>query len=70
MIATAVSLAIIAFVINAVADMAHRDGPKVLAALRGRSLVARHNAARPVIVRFSPRRRAVESAWPALRAAA
>jgi hypothetical protein len=70
MIATAISLAIMAFVINAIADMAHRDGPKVIAALQGRSMAAEPKPVRPINVRFRPSCKAAEWARPELRAAA
>ena len=72
LIATALTLALIGFVATTLADLARRDGLKIVAALRGHGSSA-HTliVERPVSVRFSPRYMAARpEARPALRAAA
>ena len=70
MFATFVTLAVISFALAGLRNLARHDGAKIIAALQGRSWIAEPTPSRPVIVRFSPSYRAVEPAWPALRAAA
>ena len=71
MFATFVTLAIIAFAIRGLRELADQDGAKVLAALQGRSWEAEPRPIRPVIVRFSSTRKAEVPQWrPVLRAAA
>lgn len=55
MLAAAVSLALFGLILTMVVDVMRRDGAKILAALEGRSWVARPTAGRPVTIRFSPR---------------
>ena len=72
MFATAITLALFAFVLTMVIDVIRRDGRKILAALEGRSWTAEPTAGRPVTIRFSQQRKGAER-WlvkPALRAAA
>ena len=58
MLATFVTLALIGFAVGRLRDLAHDDGAKIIAALRGRSWAAEPRPTRPVIVRFSSTRRA------------
>ena len=72
MFAAAVSLALFGFILTLVVDVMRREGGKIVAALEGRSWTAGPTAGRPVTIRFSPRRTAVElvPGSPRLRAAA
>jgi len=72
MLAAAVTLSLFAFVLTMVVDVIRRDGRKILSALEGRSLAAEPMPSRPVTVRFSRQRRAVEPQrlQPVLRVAA
>ena len=72
MFATAVSLAIMGFVIAAIVGMVRQDGAKIAAALNGRSWAAQAKSGRPMIVRLSSTFKPMEPAtvWPAMRAAA
>lgn len=70
MFATFVTLAVIAFAMTGLRDLARQDGAKIISALQGRSWITEPTPSRPVIVRFSPRYRAAVPARPVLRAAA
>jgi hypothetical protein len=73
MLAAALTLALFGFVLTLVVDVVRRDGPKVIAALEGRSWTAGPTQGLPVTIRFSPRRTevALDPAWqPGLRVAA
>jgi len=69
MLVTFITLAVISFAVAGLRDLARQDGAKIVAAMRGQSWAAGAKPARPVIVRFSSSRAAVEP-WPDLRAAA
>lgn len=70
MFATFVTLAVIAFAIAGLRDLARKDGAKIVAALQGRSWISEPGPSRPLIVRFSSSYRVAEPAQPMLRAAA
>jgi hypothetical protein len=73
LVATALTLSLIAFALTTLADLARHDGSKIVAALQGRSWAAESNrSAGPVTIRFRPRYTAVRPALAqsVLRAAA
>ena len=71
LVTTAVTLALIGFVVSMLAELARQDGLKIVAALQGRSWAAHSTiSALPITIRLSPRYMAAEPARPALRAAA
>lgn len=73
LVATALTLVLIAFLATMLAELARQDGGKIYAALQGRSWASGPPLpARPVTVRFSPRYTAMQPALAqsALRAAA
>ena len=70
---TALTLALIGFALSTLANLARHDGPKIVAALQGRSWAAESNrSAGPVTIRFKSRYAAVRPALAqsVLRAAA
>ena len=73
MFVAAVALALFGFILTLVVDVIRRDGRKIIAALEGRSWVAKPSYGRPVTIRFSPRCTAEElvpMSQPGLRVAA
>ena len=73
MLAAALTLAVFGIVLTLVVDVIRREGPKIIAALEGRSWTSEPTQGRPVTIRFSPQRTeaALEPKWqPGLRAAA
>jgi hypothetical protein len=73
LVATALTLALIGFIASMLAELARRDGTKIVAALHGHSWASGSPLpASPMTVRLSPRYTAVrpELARTALRAAA
>ena len=74
LVVTALTLAVIGFALSTLASLARDDGPKILAALHGRSWAAEsnHPAGGPVTIRFRARYTAVRPALAqsVLRAAA
>ena len=54
-LATLASLSLMWLLARFALDMAEQDGVKIVAALRGRSLIATPPVARPVSARFQPR---------------
>ena len=72
MLAAAITLSLFGLVLTMVVDVIRRDGPKIVAALEGRSLASEPMPTRPVTIKFSRQRRAVapRHLQPALRAAA
>lgn len=70
MFATFITLAVIAFAIAGLRDLARHDGAKIVAAMRGRSWAAEPRPSRPIAIRFNSPNRVAEQAWPELRAAA
>ena len=70
MFATFVTLAVIAVVVSALADMVRAEGAKIVAAIQGHSWASEPKPDRHVTVRFTPSYRAAEPVWPEMRAAA
>jgi len=70
MFATFVTLAIISFAMTGLLDLARQDGPRIVAALQGRSWTLESDPARPTIVRVSPSYKAAKPVVSGLRAAA
>ena len=69
MLVTFITLAVISFAVAGLRDLARQDGAKILAAMRGQSWAAEAKPVRPLNVRLSSSRAAVEP-WADLRAAA
>ena len=73
LVVTALTLALIGFALSTLANLARQDGPKIVAALQGRSWAAESNrSAGPGTIRFRSRYTAVRPALAqsVLRAAA
>ena len=70
MFATFVTLAIISFAMTGLLDLARQDGPRIVAALQGRSWTLESDSTRSTIVRVSPRHKAAKPLVSGLRAAA
>jgi hypothetical protein len=70
MFATFVTLAIISFAMTGLLDLARQDGPRIVAALQGRSWNPESHLTRPTIVRVSPSYKAAKPVLSGLRAAA
>ena len=70
MFVTFVTLAIISFAMTGLLDLARQDGPRIVAALQGRSWTPQSQSTRPIIVRVSPSYKVAKPVLSRLRAAA